>query len=515
MTAQPDLLERATELFPAPEHAFERLTRRRDRKRRNQRIGVAVVALVLAAAAIGNLIVAFRSSVSPRPVDRGIDVGTVGDLTLAWKAQAPHTGVGWVGGASAGDGVLLVATNQALVAFDEACAQDGGRCSALWTATGRFGPLLRPPGLTFEAALIADGTAYVPGGDRLSAFDLACRSDGERCEPRWTSSISGDFTSMPMVRVDARLYGGFYDPLTGGPALYAMSTACASSVCDPAWVAHGWSYGGATNGVVFATSDDALAAFAMDCRDDGGECAPLWTVPGRWVVAGVDPGHVYAWTDDRLSAYRSSCTGVACDEPEWVASEVAAQVVVGPGIVVASSARGGRLLAFPPDCAARGGECRPSWVGRGTPWLVADGLVIATQGSGVVAYPVACRSDGGACPPTWISHDPRSSDGRRTVFRPSVVHDGVLFGSITQLGANRSFRPAAYALRCGAEGATCRPAWVSDVEVPGIAAYGPLVDGDHVFLAAATVPATQRTWQAWPTLVYAFGLPPASSTSGS
>lgn len=49
-------LERIGARVPVPQPAYERLMRHRDRKRRNQRIVSAVVALILAAAAIGSAI---------------------------------------------------------------------------------------------------------------------------------------------------------------------------------------------------------------------------------------------------------------------------------------------------------------------------------------------------------------------------------------------------------------------------------------------------------------------------
>ena len=63
-------LQRAREAFPPPEDVMGSLTRRRAQKDRNRRIGTAVLALVLAAAALGGLARAFLSGPETRPADQ-------------------------------------------------------------------------------------------------------------------------------------------------------------------------------------------------------------------------------------------------------------------------------------------------------------------------------------------------------------------------------------------------------------------------------------------------------------
>ncbi len=60
-------VERAAEQFRLPEGSFERLVRRRDRKRRNQRIAAGVVGIILALVSFVTLTRAFRSA--ERPAD--------------------------------------------------------------------------------------------------------------------------------------------------------------------------------------------------------------------------------------------------------------------------------------------------------------------------------------------------------------------------------------------------------------------------------------------------------------
>jgi hypothetical protein len=514
MNAKQDLLERAAELFPAPEPAFERLARRRDRKRRRQRVVVALVALALAAAAIGNVLVAFRGDVRPRPADRMIDSHNVGRLTLQWQAQAPHIGVGWVGGMSAGEGVLLLASSHRLSAYDESCATNGDRCTPMWTAPGSFGPLFSE-GVPWGSALIADGVAYAPSREGLVAFPLRCRTDGGDCEPMWVSAIDGDFTSSRMALVDGELYGSFYDLPTGTGAVFAMPASCDSSTCPMDWVAHAPSGGRSLIGVsgervIAGAEDHTLAAFATDCRSDGRECAPVWTapLPPRGYVVGIDDQNAYVRQPRGMLAYPVSCGGPAC-APRWFApgAIVFDSAQVGGGMAFASSAVvGGRLLAYAPDCGSGGEACRPSW--RAPAWtarsdgsvsvLVAEGTVLAETHSGVAAFPVRCRDDGGVCPPRWVSDGPRPS------VEGGTVSNGVLFAWVRSgvRGAGTRDGPAAYPLTCAADGGRCAAAWTWRLPGEGRSYGAPLVDGDHVYLVVRASPFTGT-----PTYIYAFGLP--------
>lgn len=63
------ILERARAQFPAPDLPLDDVLRRRDRKERNRRIGTAVLALILAAAAMGGLVRAFYPPQTPQPAE--------------------------------------------------------------------------------------------------------------------------------------------------------------------------------------------------------------------------------------------------------------------------------------------------------------------------------------------------------------------------------------------------------------------------------------------------------------
>ncbi|HZB78529.1 MAG TPA: hypothetical protein VE522_01615 [Actinomycetota bacterium] len=70
MIDQRERFERAFELFDMPEPAMARLVARRQRKERKRRVGTAVVALAVAAAAFGGLARAFLSGPETTPADQ-------------------------------------------------------------------------------------------------------------------------------------------------------------------------------------------------------------------------------------------------------------------------------------------------------------------------------------------------------------------------------------------------------------------------------------------------------------
>ena len=87
-----DLFERAARRFDPPIDAWEVFGRRRDRKRRNQRIASGLLALIVAAAAIGGLLAAFRKADQHAPATPSITPGNVSDLTLTWSADLRFPG---------------------------------------------------------------------------------------------------------------------------------------------------------------------------------------------------------------------------------------------------------------------------------------------------------------------------------------------------------------------------------------------------------------------------------------
>ena len=65
MNSPSEIVDRVGGRFPVPDDAFDRLARRRDRKRRNQRIGAGALALAIVLAAAGVFARAFLSERIP------------------------------------------------------------------------------------------------------------------------------------------------------------------------------------------------------------------------------------------------------------------------------------------------------------------------------------------------------------------------------------------------------------------------------------------------------------------
>ena len=74
-------LRRAMQQIPPPVYSIVDVARRRNRRRRNQRIGSALLALTIAAAAVGLVVRAF-SAYRERPAGRAISPRSVERLDL-------------------------------------------------------------------------------------------------------------------------------------------------------------------------------------------------------------------------------------------------------------------------------------------------------------------------------------------------------------------------------------------------------------------------------------------------
>ena len=84
------LLERVGERFPFPDQAFEGLRRRRDRKRRNERIAAGALALALTAAGVFGLV----RSLAWRPAEPANGASTIVDEIPIPGAGAVTVGAG-------------------------------------------------------------------------------------------------------------------------------------------------------------------------------------------------------------------------------------------------------------------------------------------------------------------------------------------------------------------------------------------------------------------------------------
>jgi dipeptidyl aminopeptidase/acylaminoacyl peptidase len=185
MIDERERFERAFELFQMQEPPLERLIRRRDRKRRNQRIVTAVVALVLAAVAIGGAFEVFRPgrrepakpTPTPIPVYRhngeiavggGLAVDPVtgtstflgpGASSIAWSPDGSK--LAYVG--SAGDGVSVLDVASRTSHMILACHQQDCPTGIAWSPHGSRLALVEGP------LLGASGRS--PMGGRLELID--------------------------------------------------------------------------------------------------------------------------------------------------------------------------------------------------------------------------------------------------------------------------------------------------------------------------------------------------------
>ncbi len=454
-----DLFERAVRRFPPPERSFDRLLKRRDRKRRNQRIQAAVLALIIAVVAIGSVISAFRNAERERPAN-SITPDTVQSLKIAWKA--PSNG-SLVGPTVSGD-VLYVASfgyqytggnaqkhvkTGRVYAYPVRCATGGSTCRPLW-----YGETKHPATPSVSGNSVYALTSFRNQRGVLFSFPVGCASDGSACPPTWTAFIGKSEGVAPLVIGD----------------------------------------------VVYVTGSRGVSAFATDCGTGGATCKPLWVArtdlpvdalaaSGDSILAGtrarLDPFHPEATADrGAVYAYPASCSRNC--EPTWVddIGQVFSLRVDGSVILVGTN--GGEfgrppLDVFPTTCATKGGSCHLLWTAdlHGVCCTQAAGTdtqVFAEDYRGLFSFPVNCRCDGGTCKPTWTSDLSRalySSPGPLIEFGPPVVADGVVF---VGAGLNSG---SVYAFRTDCSG-SCPPIWTG---VAGTGAYDVVVDGDHLLVA--------------------------------
>jgi len=438
MSDDRDLLERAIRRFPAEPGVVERVMRRRDRRRRNQRIASGVLAAIVAVAAIGTLFAAFHADRRTRPAEQRITPTNVRDMQLSW--------VGKVAGGAAtpvvsGSTVYVSGFDGTLYAFPTSCA--GPPCSPTWTA--RIGGFPDTPA-------VADGVVYVATGGKtsgaLSAYSTTCGTGGAVCRPLWTGSISGGIPSNDLGPVVANgvVYigsGSRFRP----HMISAFSTTCASDACSPIWTASfpiaptSWVVVGDRLFVGTATGDlgsenfsgprrGVLYAFPTDCSK---RCEPVWTWRsfGRiWDLAG-EGNDLYVGTDagftgDGPGLYRiqADCATKASCSPVWQADTTCCTRVTVSGDLVVAHDEKTAVYAFPTECGDhRGATCAPTWTSIvanplyfGTP-VISDGLVWFGSGADgtVSALPVDCSN---YCLPLWTANAGDSvvgvavSDGR-------------------------------------------------------------------------------------------------------
>ena len=340
------LLDREAHRVSAAPGALESVLHRADRRRRNRRIGSAVLALVLAAAAISTLVKAFEQS-EPKPARwPKITVENVARLQLAWTATQPG---GCCPTSTVSGDRVYVAGKKGLTAYPTDCGTGGVTCAPIWVGT--------PDHVRrYMLAPVADGhRVFAVDGKNLYAFARDCASGGSSCGPSWVATFEGPLEPSP--------------PAVGG-------------------------------GLVFTAAHNHTYAFREDCGTGGSVCEPVWVGAGQGPPSVID-GTVYGWecatvghpcaANDlhRVFAWSLDCiaAGGTC-QPSWFGlvrglAAFPSTPSVWDGRVYFGS--GNRLYAFPVDCRSDGGRCEPVWIGatgqsaggRVQSWTFDGGMVFA------------------------------------------------------------------------------------------------------------------------------------------
>ncbi len=430
MIDERELLERATTRVAPPERVMDTLERRRDRRRRNRRIGSAMLALVIAAGGLVAVVEAFRSG-KGQSADR-ITPQTIDRLALHWAA--PISSNGEVAGMTATDGVIVTVGSPGpglpaapegdtlVQAFAEDCGSEGASCEPVWTAS-----------VQGVAGITADADTVFVAADDLAAFPARCRTDGGICSPTWTAPLKPGGGVRPVVS-DGVVYVAADDVPRAG-RIYAFATGCGSggAVCEPIWksrivgrplltgpVVEGRVYAG-----VFASDEridvlNKLYAFPVGCGTNGGACEPVWegNVAGQVFASmpAVSGGVLYIGTARNadlgtIRAYDAGCGVEPACQPLWTIRQSDALNIPAPviaeGVLVTAARFSGRIRAWaiPQDggeATLRWTACCPLAIPDAEP-VIADGLVYVATGAGVEAYPVDCEPQQGVCRPVWTS----------------------------------------------------------------------------------------------------------------
>lgn len=423
--------------------SFDDLDRRRQRKRRNQRIQSAVVGLLVAILALGSLLYAFQERSAPVPAAPSITPGNVADLRLLDTVNIGRS----TDGLNAADGLVYVRPrggDHDLLAFPASCGSQGQACTPTWTAD--------VPGELSPASSAGNGVEILLG-DQLRAYSATCAEGGAACAPISTEKPAGTGSKGGVIVAGDTVIVSNFD------AVSAFSTACVShgGHCPPLWESppvqqH---FGGSiavARGAVFVASispthngPGPIYSFPLHCRRDGGECAPTnsWSVPEPSGAAfTATGGSVFLGTaidalHGMIRAYPASCFGHPNCAPTWRDSAPgalnAAPVVAGGRVIVFSRFGANFVSAYPKDCAD---PCVPLWTAEGVPdisWArpaVSNSvLYVASQSQGIRAYPIDCGTSNARCSPAWAwgyAHDGSAPVGIRFVVATS---DRVFAGS--------------------------------------------------------------------------------------
>jgi sugar lactone lactonase YvrE len=155
-----DLFDRTAQRWEPPEPSFERLLRRRDRKRRNRRIGATALAVAITIVIIGSFLASFSRSdrlpASPEPTPAGAVI-----TTIAGNGSSGSYGDG-------GPAIEAELTYPSVVGFDQQgnlYVSESGRIRKIGP-TGVITTVVGPPA-GGEAPTVGDASSVVGGGTAI------------------------------------------------------------------------------------------------------------------------------------------------------------------------------------------------------------------------------------------------------------------------------------------------------------------------------------------------------------
>jgi outer membrane protein assembly factor BamB len=387
MIDEREALERAARRSSPEAGIVERVYRRRDRKRRNQRIVAAAVAVIVAVAAVSTAVAAFggRHRV---PADQTITPTNVADLRLAWSAtlhgRIPADGFPYAP-TLAGDHLYVGTTTGAVYSLPTSCGTDAADCTPTWSGQVD-GPVRHAPS-------VADGDVFVDTDDgRLYEFPASCVGT---CEPIASADIGNGFYSSPVVT-----HGLVYGIDVWNGVLYAVDEscgACASGTLHTAWKA----------------SLGSRLRDNLDCGDLSTCVVVTPTVVGGTVYAsaGTGSGTLLMAFDARTGRVRWKS-----EATDFSVGRFRSPVVDGDQVFVSNAFS---VYAFPTGCSTGGATCAPRWIGHvgngafaGQPLGVGGSVIVGTCDSGACSsgslygFPERCGHAGGTCWSAWRAEAP-------------------------------------------------------------------------------------------------------------
>jgi len=476
MTELASILEREGRTVDLEPGDLDRLFRRRDRRRRNRRIGSALLAIAFTAAMIGSAFTILRGRAERVPMDR-ITSGNVARLELAWVASA-QASTGTSGSPSVRDGIVYADMGftegaGGIQGFPLACPTSGSSCPSTWrtNTSHELSGIVLDDAHLYVGEGLSDDSPFPPTPTfhqyRIEAFDRSCASD--RCRPTWVSRTA-DRGLAPITQIGDRLY------VRRAATLQAYAPSCGHHVCEPVWAAPNVGPPTLVDGRAIVRTRSGVALFRTGCwTAHGPACPQLGTAD---TDLSVDPtllppplvtdGHVLLDDSTGIEAFSVECHGPC--QRLWhapVPGGPGFEPVVANGSLFTAADGGSKLYAFRLDCETvhPGGSCAPAWVGHSDegvgfqPIVVGDRVIVGTAfGNSLAAYPISCTAD---CQPAWTAHLDDS-----ITFSPVVSDDVVLVSGMRGVTAF-------------AEGCTdpCQPLFHWDAPT-GSPQMSPLVEGD-------------------------------------